>query len=349
MGWLSVALAGGILAASAEAAEFVQFIHGAVPSAACVDCGACEVCGQAECGCGPAWRVGFDFLLAKPHFERNLAYTTVRSDGVSNVTISDTEFDYDFELAPRIWAHYESSAGVGIRGSYWWFDQSAAAEVVQPPANGFGFISHPRFGDSNIPLTTDVIIASTIPTDTFATVSALDAYTLDLEITKRGTFCNWDLLAGAGVRYARIEQQYLAELRSGGGVMIGGIDYVHEQQGFGPTLSLETRRGLGAGFAGFALTRASLLMGESTSELIAGEDLDLATPIITSQSRARDDVLPIAELVIGAEWRSGNLGFAELLVRSAFEAQWWGGVGSASSEEGDLGFLGGTIGVGLMR
>src|SRR5690606_7005200 len=141
------------------------------------------------------------------------------------------------------------------------------------------------------------------------------------------------LLAGAGVRFARIEQQYQAALADAAGTLVGAIDYSHDNEGFGPTFSLETRRAISSSLTAFAQSRASLLVGDASSRLFAGEDLDLITPIFTTQTSERDDVLPILELSIGGEWRSGEMGFGELFVRSAFETQWWGGVGSASSED----------------
>lgn len=90
-------------------------------------------------------------------------------------------------------------------------------------------------------------------------------------------------------------------------------------------------------------------MGDGKSRLNGAEDLDLQTPFFVTQTRERDDVLPMADVQVGAEWRTVERPIGQLLVRGAFEGQWWGGVGSAASEEGGLGFLGFSAGVGLVR
>ena len=63
--------------------------------------------------------------------------------------------------------------GLGLRAQYWQFDHTPGVEIGTPPANGFGQIIHPRFGD--------IDITSGIPGDTFTVASGLNAYTLDLE------------------------------------------------------------------------------------------------------------------------------------------------------------------------
>ncbi|MBM3999790.1 MAG: hypothetical protein FJ297_09680 [Planctomycetes bacterium] len=300
-------------------------------------------------GCGvSAWTVGFDIVFAKPYFEGNPAFTTLESDGLSFNSISDRSFDYDFELSPRIWAHYETGEGIGARAAYWHFDQSAGSLTASPPANGFGSVAPPAFGPSNIS-GAGVDISSSIPGDTLTASSGLDAYTLDFEVTKRGDFGAWSLLASGGLRYARVGQNYEGTLRNAAATILGVVDYQHANQGIGPTVAIESRRWLGDAITLVAESRASLLMGDGDSRLYAGEDLDLTTPFHTFQTSSRDDLLPILEGRLGATWTSADLECGRFFARGAFEGQWWGGAGSASGEAGDLGFLGFTAGVGLVR
>jgi hypothetical protein len=153
----------------------------------------------------------------------------------------------------------------------------------------------------------------------------------------------------AGVRFASIEQSYRGRLRQNDGVLLGSIDYEHEQNGFGPTFGIESRRGIFGGLELFADLRASLLFGDSDSSLKAIEDQDLITPIFTEHTTSRHDLLPIAELRIGADWSGRCTRFGRFFLRGALEGQLWSGVGNASSEDGDLAFLGLTIGGGLAR
>lgn len=308
-----------------------------------VEAPGCDTCGTGSSECSPmaSWSAGFDFVFARPQFEGNRAFTTMESDGASFESFSDTEFGYDFQLAPRVWLGCEGVSGLGIRTAYWQFDQASATAVGSPPANGFGQITHPVFGA--------VDISTTIPGDTFTANSGLDAYTLDFEATKSGQFCNWDVLASAGIRYASIDQDYFAQLRNAAGTLQGEIDFSHQVYGIGPTFALETRRPLSGQLAAFGNLRGSILFGDASSELNAGEDLDLLTPFRTTRTTARHDILPIGEVQIGVDWRTAPSDFGEFFFRGAFEGQLWSGVGNATSEDGNLGFVGLTVGVGLTR
>jgi hypothetical protein len=210
-----------------------------------------------------------------------------------------------------------------MRAQYWQFDQAARPANASPPANGFGRVSSPPFGE--------VDISTTIPTDTFSAASDLNAYTIDLEATKSVDFCSWWLEVSAGLRFASIDQSYFAQQRTGAGVLGGQIDFRHELQGIGPTVSLLATRPLGYCWTLFGQARGSLVFGDGSSQLVTGEDLDLANPFRTTISTRRDDLLPIAE------------------VRCGLGCQLWEGAGNASSEEGNLGFFGFGVALGVTR
>ena len=97
----------------------------------------------------------------------------------------------------------------------------------------------------------------------------------------------------------------------------------------------------------FAKARGSLLYGDGESSLSAGEDLDLATPILTTHATNRDDLLSIAEIQVGLQWHSACYHVYQPFLTVAMEGQMWHGAGSATSEEGTLGFFGLNAGAGL--
>ena len=70
---------------------------------------------------------------------------------------------------------------------------------------------------------------------------------------------------------------------------------------------------------------------------------------VTTRKTSRHDVLPIGEVQMGVDYKTRPLRFGQLFFRSALEGQLWSGVGNASSEDGDLGFVGLTAGFGLVR
>ena len=99
-------------------------------------------------------------------------------------------------------------------------------------------------------------------TDHFTAASSLRAYYADLEVAKRGEFCNWDLTASAGLRYGSLEQTYQAALRTGNGTPAGSLDFDHRLDGIGPTIAIETHRQLTDCLAAFANFRYSYLFGQ---------------------------------------------------------------------------------------
>ncbi len=329
--------------------------------AASCDLGACgcgdpacgvEGCGDLVCGeaigCGGAigcrprrMYAGFEFTFVKPRYENNVAFTLTESDGAGNDVISDADFDYDLELTPRVYVGWQNVNGVGLRATWWHFDHESATASGTHPDNGFGNITHPSFGTVNI--------GTTQLNESFDAGSSLNAYTIDIEATKQTSFCGWDLGVAGGVRYAFAEQGYDAQLRNGASMLLGQIDYQQSVEGIGPTISLSASRQLTRRTSLFSRARGSVLFGDGESRLEAGEDLDLTTAFSTTRTTSRDDLLSIAEIQIGFKWQGDQLAHRVFtpFVAIAMEGQVWNGAGSATSEEGNLGFFGFTTNLGV--
>lgn len=326
--WLRcLACVGLLVGGAAVRADETQLVDGAEPAASSES--------------ASRWLAGADLVVLKPHFSENPAYTVLQSDGFSSERYTATNFEYDLAVSPRIWLEYRAANDIGVRSQFWQFDGDSQTASASPPANGFGEIRPPTFDG--------VDIATNIPTDRFTANSGLKAYYVDAEVTKRGSFCNWDLLGAAGLRYGSVQQSYAARLHTGDGVLAGSLDMEHRMEGIGPTIALETRRPLGLGFILLANARGSLLYGPSQANFAGGEDLDLQTPFHTAYESSQDTVIPVGELQLGGEWWASPCRFGQLFARSAFEAQVWNGVGNASSLDGNLGLAGFSFGVGLMR
>jgi hypothetical protein len=263
------------------------------------------------------------------------------SCGFSTETFTDTAFNYDYTVSPRAWLEYRTADDVGIRATYFQFDQAADTATGSPPANGFGAVFHPVFGLVNI--------GSPIPGDVYTTQSGLEVYSIDLEVTKWVDFSTWQLMGSVGLRYASVEQSYEAQLRDALGTLVGSLDNQRRLDGFGPTLGVEFRRPLTAGLSLFGTARGSLLFGEQSTTFVGGEDLDLITPLFTFANSEEDDLLPVGELQLGVDWWSAQYSWGQFFVHGALEAQLWSGAGSAVSEEGSLGFFGANVGLGFAR
>jgi hypothetical protein len=309
----------------------------------CTGCGdiACGNCVTSCCSIESSLYIGFEATFVKPRFESNQAFTVMTSDGALFETFNEIEFDYDMEFTPRAFVGWQNCDGLGWRATWWQFDHSAADLSANPPANGFGEIALPPFGD--------VDISSNIATDTFSAVSDLNAYAVDLEATKQTSFASWNFGVGGGIRYASSEQHYFAQVRETGNVLRDQVDYQHSIEGIGPTISIDACRPWSRQLGTFCKARGSVLFGDGESRLIAGEDLDLANSFTTTRTTGRDDLLSIAEIQVGIRWQASqnrNLVLRPFLT-SAFEGQIWNGAGNATSEEGNLGFFGFTAGGGL--
>ncbi len=306
----------------------------------------CETCGLGECldSCTsvlrrPCWSGGIEFTLLRPHFENNAAFTTLDSDGDTFENFTETQFSHDMQLSPRIWIEALGGESLGFRAIYWQFDHPSAAATGTPPANGFGRITPQPFGS--------IDLSTTVPGSQFTANSDINAYSVDLELTKTISWGKCGILTSFGVRLAEIEQRYLGNLQDETGAQTGTMNFVHDLSGVGPTVSVRTQRPFTRQLSAFGVARGSLVFGEGTSSLTAVEDLDLDDQLTTAIFSSRDDLLPIGELQVGLQWVPVCNGQLAPYVHVAFESQIWGGAGNASSEDGNLGFFGFNVAVGF--
>lgn len=301
-------------------------------------------CGDIACGggCCPPARIytGFEFTFVKARFEQNVAFTEFVGNGTGGDTFTDTEFDYDLVLTPRVFLGWEHANGLGLRATWWHFDNNADQVTASPDDSGFGRINHPEFANLDI--------SSTDPNDILRANSHLNAYAIDLEATHTTSFCGWDLGVAGGVRYAFVEQGYRAEVETtdtsnnNARVIDGSIDYLQSIEGFGPTISLSASRPLTQRASLFGKARGSLLFGDGEARLSGGEEItNNGFTFTTDRTTNRDDVMSVAEMQVGFRWQGGEPCYTfRPFLTLAMEGQVWNGAGSATSEDGTLGFFG---------
>lgn len=282
--------------------------------------------------CEAHWFAGFEATFLKPHFTSNPAYTLMESDGSTFENFSQVEFDYDLQFAPRVFLGLQMSEEVGLRATWWGFDNDPSVLTAQPPANGFGSITPPSFGS--------VDISTTVPGSTFQAGTGLTAYTLDLDVTRQFCVSQWRIGAFGGLRYAEIDQNYLAQTTNASGTLTGQIDYEHGLSGIGPTMGLYASIPVATRIELFSEARGSVLFGEASSSLTAGEDLDLSTPFTTTTTTSRDEVMTIGEVELGLRWKGCRRRCWQPFGSVALEGQTWSDAGNATSEDGSLGFFG---------
>ncbi|TWT40797.1 Lpg1974 family pore-forming outer membrane protein [Botrimarina hoheduenensis] len=301
-------------------------------------------CGDTLCGgCGIApacFYTGVEFTILKPRFSDNIAYTFVDGNVTGDQAITDVQFDHDAEFTPRAYFGWRHADGVGLRVTWWGFDHKAKAASASPE-DGFDEIRHPAFAG--------IDLSTVLPGDLFVANSDLEAHSIDIEATHDAHLCGWEIAVGGGVRYAEVEQGYSAQLidtTASVNPVRGAINYRQSIEGFGPTISLGASRQLGCVTRLFCKARGSVLFGDGESFLSGSEN----TPAVsTTRTTSRDDLMSIGEMQVGLMWRgSGRRGLPyQPFLSLALEGQVWNGVGSATSEEGTLGFFGFNSGVGL--
>ncbi len=310
--------------------------NGEVADGGTCDDGVCGGSGFLNC---TRWSAGVEFTVLTPHFEQNPAILRRESNNAGLDTLSEQSFDYGTSLAPRVWLETMQGEALGFRLTYWQFDQAADNATQSPPANGFGRIQSPPFGN--------IDLSATTPGSTLTAGADINAYTLDIEATQCFNTGIWGWLGTAGVRYGEADQSYTTRLTNAAGNAQGRIDYNHRVQGVGPTLSIRTNRPFIRNLSLFGQARGSLLFGDGESTLQAIEDQDLANPLTTNQSNSRDDLLPIGEFQLGVQFTPPCGRVRQPYLHAALEGQVWNGAGSATSEVGNLGFFGFNVAVGF--
>jgi hypothetical protein len=279
--------------------------------------GGCDSC-QPSCGGGGGLQAGIGFYYIKPHFETNPAYTVSREAQDGTLQIRQSDFDYDYEFAPIIWVGFSNCDGLGVRARYWWYDNNASTLLGNDGTVGI---------DSAAPLGLQNL--STTNGDVLLFATDLQIKVWDLEVTQAAKVWGWDLLLAGGLRYAHISQSYVhVELPTVGDTLVDAISSGHNFKGIGPTVAAELRRDLGIGLTLYGAARASILFGtgEQNSTQVVNNTPD------TFVSTSRDDVMPITELEIGAEF-SREMGGSRLFVQAALVSQVWYGAGNAANNE----------------
>jgi hypothetical protein len=301
----------------------------------------CCNCQCQQCCCDNGWlEAGFAFTFLQPHFESSVGLISNRTDNNTFSRTSDSSFEHDFDLSPRVWLEYSGGGGLGIRASYWEFDHDSPG-LFATPADAGQTIAPPEIPGLDV-----TGLRTNIVGELFSARSALELDVIDLEGTKWVHFECWSLAASGGLRYAGVAQNYSAVLVDNDNDPIGTLDAAHRFDGIGPTMSIEARRRL-CGLTLFSQTRGALLFGNGKSDVFQAEGLDTATPFSTLVSRNRNDVMAVGELQLGFEWATYSCNGSRFYTRCALEGQIWQGAGTPTGEDGDLGLFGLSVALGM--
>lgn len=262
------------------------------------------------------------------------SYTQIDQQGTFTRTTRYNDFDFGHEFSPRIQLGYVACDGLGIRAGYQRF-HAAAFEQLSGTEDEIVFLTT-RFDPSSS--SPDLVLHSE---------ARLRVENWELEVTQLVDLHRWQVTVAAGVRYTDVSQSFDG-FAFDNGVLIERGTFGHRFNGVGPTVAAESRRPLGNGLALFANARGSLIFGHAKANSFLIFEDEYEGRFITEEFTARNDVLPIGELEIGAEFsRSTSLG--NLFIRGGWYGAIYFDAGSSSSEEGNLGFHGLSLQFGISR
>jgi hypothetical protein len=259
--------------------------------------------------------VGGGVYVLYPHWETNPAYTVAKDTGV--IQIRQEDFSYNPGVAPLAWVSYTTCSGLGARARAWRFDESSSISIVNDGNSTY---------DSAAPL--GLQNQSSTAGDRLTYASDLQISVVDLEVIQDLNLGLWNLRIAAGGRYAHMSQSY-THIEVPINTQVDAISSGHQFRGGGPTVAVEVRRQLGCcGLALYGSARGSLLFGTGKQQAfqVVNNNLD------TVASTSRDDLLPVSELELGAEF-GRQMGHCRLYVQAAVVGQVWYGAGNAANNE----------------
>ena len=261
---------------------------------------------------------GFQAAILEPRFGN---FTISNSNDFSQAVTLRTAPDHGFSFSPRIIAGFEGREGLGFRVRWWHFGDEQS---------GFGRI------DLSGP--DEVFDPATVSTE-------IKADAIDMELTQDGRFHNWEFLVSGGVRYAQLDSITVATWNNGAERFFRAeTDF----DGVGPSLSFSARRSMRQweGVTFLVNSRFSFLFGDVQVEHLANLDGTVVRPDISVLDV--DDVMPVWDLQIGAQWTRRMQSGATFYVGAFFEAELWDWIGPGLISS-DMGFWGPTLAIGISQ
>ncbi len=287
----------------------------------------------------------FENVIVAPFFSQNTS-SIATGPVVGNSTVR--EFDWGMESNPRIeFGYVNAYTGNGWRARYWNFDHNQNESMLVP----VGVAVNINPNNTRPGFTAGV-------GDTVTANHRLKLHVLDVDFLKRDMSEDGGFTASVGLRYVRMDQFLRAERVNAGGTLLNNLLQRHDFEGIGPTIAAEFLKRFDCSYWGaFLNARGSLLYGDSNlryDNFSAGGVLDNNVTDINGQ-----DLIKVAELQIGLDYRRPIASCHEIFLRVALEAQYWSNAGSGSAQgfngvtsvdsaqDADLGFFGVSIAAGF--
>ncbi len=297
---------------------------------------ACQSCGQSLAVCSgicemaprkAGFNAGVTLLFAKPHFKEAFQVSNINNlTGVMTLV----PFEYDYELSPRVWFGFQNEQGLGLRASYWSFDgQGLARNLTTDGSEIWGAHVVNTMFPSNI--------FAAIPGSQMSVSDYLTTQTVNLVGTYNLEVAAAQILAGAGLRYAKLEQGFAATVQSPVLADFHQLTWSRVFEGLGPTFTVDAKKRLGQSrFSAVASGGAALLYGSKTlSRTVINDQTPAGQASPFLQLNDADEVVGIGEMNLGLEWGTFLPSGHQALLRGVYEGQLWAEAGAPT-----LGFLG---------
>lgn len=180
------------------------------------------------------WNAGVEYLLLAPKVN-STGFEMLFYEGVDFDTV-ETEGDYNNKLegGVRLTGGYETCCGFGAQVRYFSYDNDIGYQGLWNAGTTI-----PVFGQNTI-----------------------DVDALDIEVTQRGEFKSWDVVATGGLRYGSVDITQPTNFFSGIPAVIFGGPTGVDFTGVGPVVSLSAQRPLGYGLSIFGRARMAMLFGD---------------------------------------------------------------------------------------
>lgn len=298
--------------------------------------------------------VGAYFLV--PYADGRVAYST--TIGTNN---SNTDFPRATYFGPRGSIGYMFHTGWGIRLNAWYLQGSVHTSIGNSdPNTTITTALAPPFQI----LSPSATLQQGIGADQFTFTQQMRLNVEDIECIKEWQWLGCSFLWSLGGRQARIVQDYSAVRNNPGGFNTATTVNVDREfsdssstfNGWGPTTSIEFLCMLGkSNLSVYTNLRGSYLWGVHTfqqnynAQRNSVDNTGVPTFVDISNSRYASDsrAVPIGEMEAGLQYGASCFGRCYLFFRGGVVYQRWWDIGSPTSADGALSFLGGTARIGL--
>ena len=283
---------------------------------------------------------GYTFLFLRPRLDTATSAVVSRPTANGTATFArEQEFD-DLETGSRIYVELIRPDAWGFRVTYSGVEADADPLNVAVPDGGRVTSAAAPSGFTPFTVNPNGAIIAAGEGNRLTTAYEVEFDNFDMEATRRLRAADWLLNVGGGVRFASLEQTYDA---FASGDQPGSATSASDFEGSGPTVFAEFRRPIGqTGLAFLTSARGSLIYGEREGFARTSQGGVTNTAVFES-----DDLVPLGEIQIGGEWSAWVNPATLFFTQAAFETHLWSGVGSAHDPEGDVGFSGFNLTLGL--